>query len=612
MKQTVFLVILLFAGFIKAGAQIKDFDVKPAPAAGCKAVYLSCDDVKYGVIVLQSLIGDLEIRMSPANKLKNPGVYDPQCKEYVLCVDPTMTDEYRIEITHPQFATKYHFVSEILPNRPQIYRVNAFESKVGVDDLMVLGDNHFANGRFAEAESRYREAYKIDSNDASVLYKLGETCFNQGKFAEAEEFMKKTISLRANAETHYFLGRIYYAQSKYDEAAFSFVNAVNLSSNKIYNDALLDALSKSPTEAMTNAKIGDTRFAQGNYKEALVYFNKAASIDPSNREYPIKIRTTNTRIRQQEYFTAANNLLRIAQNTPKPVYSGTNDNTFQQRRNAYLELYKKPLAEVEKAKELGELPKDLQETAAGYEFLYYWETYNGDLSTAYKQDYIKKYPNTPYRILICGEDGRGCIEKGGGGIKVKHKIFRPSIGVGVVNMGALDLFGYQANIGLRIFDSESLVNFHVGIQFAYYASHIYNTSDGGSKPTNDKTWDVEAGQLSLPATLQLNLFKSKNSISPWAVYIAGTGQFNYNIDASFFGKKSSDFVNQTGISALYSIGYTNNSFSFSIYCRQNFNDLFIRNNIMKYDNKNSYNDYKKLDRIMQNNLLFGAALTYYH
>ena len=610
MKQTVLLVILLFAGFIKAGGQIKDFEVKPGPAEGCKKVYLSCGDVKYGVIVLQSVIEDLKISMYPASKLKNSGVYDPQCKEYVLCVDPTMTDDYRIEITHPQFATCYYYVREILPNRPQIYRVNSFESKVGVDDLIVLGDNHFANGRFAEAELRYREAYKIDPDNASVLYKLGEACFKQDNFAEAEEYMQKTVSLRKNAETYYFLGRIYYAQSKYDDAAFSFVNAANLSPNKIYNDALLDALSKSQTEAVTNAKMGDAFFAKGNYKEAIVHFNKAASIDPSNREYPAKIRTTNIRIRQQEYFTTANNLLRIAQNTPKPTSEGTNDKTFQQRRNAYLELYKKPLAEVEKAKSLGlELTKNMEETAAGYEFLYYWEYYRGELSKTYKKEYVNNYPNTPYWILICGEDGSGCIDKKGI-IEVKPKIFRPSFGVGIVNMGALDLLGYQIQGGLRIFDSESLVNLHAGLQFTYFTSNFYNTSDGSSKPENDKTWNVEVGQLSLPATLQLNL-KTKKAISPWAVFLAGTGQFNYNMNASVFGEKRSDFVNPTGISALYSIGYTDNKLSFSIYCRQNFSDLFIRDNILTFDNKNPYNDYKKLDRILENKLQFGAALTYY-
>jgi len=71
-----------------------------------------------------------------------------------------------------------------------------------------------------------------------------------------------------------------------------------------------------------------------------------------------------------------------------------------------------------------------------------------------------------------------------------------------------------------------------------------------------------------------------------------------------------DFVEKMGYSGIGSFGYSTNSLSINIFCRKNFTDLFIRDNIMKSDNKNNKNDYTKLDKALENKLLFGVAATY--
>jgi len=114
----------------------------------------------------------------------------------------------------------------------------------------------------------------------------------------------------------------------------------------------------------------------------------------------------------------------------------------------------------------------------------------------------------------------------------------------------------------------------------------------------------------VPATLQLNLYRSKTTVKPWAVFVAATGQFNYNFAATIFGEKNKDFVNRTGISTIYSIGYTSNKFSFSALYRMNMNELFISDNIYKFDNGNQHNDYSKLDKILGNKHLFGISISY--
>jgi tetratricopeptide (TPR) repeat protein len=108
------------------------------------------------------------------------------------------------------------------------------ESATGVVKAAVLhhlGNIHYAQGRYEEAEKMYQESLKINeelgnkSGIASTLGQFGNIHYAQGRYEEAEKMYQESLKLEEElgdksgiATTLHQLGMIHQQQGRYEEA----------------------------------------------------------------------------------------------------------------------------------------------------------------------------------------------------------------------------------------------------------------------------------------------------------------------------------------------------------------------------------------------------------
>ena len=599
--KKIFLVIFCFWTSISSiSAQMfKEMEVKTVSS---DRIYSSCGSTSYGVLVIKSPIRDLTIKLNLPSKVFSQKD-NPVENEYVLCVEATDM-QYIVTVAKPGFDPLKIIVKDIKPNTPQVFNVIekidliAPPTAVEYNDL---GKGAESRNEFSIAEGHYRNAVDAvdaenqESLKAEYLLNLGRVCMRQGKYADAALSLSRAVTYRPNsAELHHMLGTSYLELGGRDEnAAFSFKNAVDLAPDNVqYRNDLQRALVAG--EAKVIFEIGNSYLVDGNYNEALKYLSDAVKMD--NRDtYQRKREEAEIRVKQEEHMHAATEAFKKGIDICGKIYSGdTNQKNAEKQRD--LEPYIQALKHVEEAKKLRSLTPEMQESAAYYEYVYTLQSNDCDVACAYYRQYLNTYPNTPYRKEI-EEAQKHC-----------ERVFRPEIGVSIAYYNLMALSGF---IGVRMWGCEKFVNLHFGLQYTNFSTNYYDTSDGSKKPENNNTWQLSANQISLPLTLQLNLIPfTKALIKPYSVFVAATGQFNYNINGTCFQTTQDDFVVKTGYSGIASIGYSTNSLTFSVFCRKNFTELFNRDNIMKSDNMNSKNNYSALDKALENRLLFGISLIY--
>ncbi len=166
-----------------------------------------------------------------------------------------------------------------------------------------LGASLYLEGKFAEAESEYRKAVKLDPTNATLHNMLGAILKEQKRYNEAEKEYLKAVKIEptkaewlsdlgqmlemqkklAKAETRYRqavqlepgnplryenLGRILYLSTKYAEAA----------------SILKQAISKAPTVVGTRYYLGLTYIGQKRYKEAQAELKEVLRINPNESQ----------------------------------------------------------------------------------------------------------------------------------------------------------------------------------------------------------------------------------------------------------------------------------------------------------------------------------------
>jgi tetratricopeptide (TPR) repeat protein len=115
------------------------------------------------------------------------------------------------------------------------------------DDLRGLvltceGDLEFRQGRFAEAEARYRDATACEGGDDWAWIMLGRVRFNRGALADAEHCFRAAVDIQGRhpATALYELGLVLRARSSLFEARRVLRQALALSSHADIHDALAD------------------------------------------------------------------------------------------------------------------------------------------------------------------------------------------------------------------------------------------------------------------------------------------------------------------------------------------------------------------------------------
>ncbi len=92
------------------------------------------------------------------------------------------------------------------------------------------GDEHFAEGRYAQAEEAYRNAHIANPADPKALYNQGSALYRQGKYAEAqqvwEKALQKALSADQKADVWHNLGNALAEQGNLSEAIRAYENSL--------------------------------------------------------------------------------------------------------------------------------------------------------------------------------------------------------------------------------------------------------------------------------------------------------------------------------------------------------------------------------------------------
>jgi tetratricopeptide (TPR) repeat protein len=133
------------------------------------------------------------------------------------------------------------------------------------DDYFRQGNELSSAGRYAEAESAYRQAIAIDPNKAAYWHNLGVTYYQLQRLQDAERSLKSGLQLAPDdAQLNYLLGIVYLQLMRYDDSG----------------DYLLKANELDPTLPEPYYGLGALYKQQGKREEAIQAFEKFLEIGP--------------------------------------------------------------------------------------------------------------------------------------------------------------------------------------------------------------------------------------------------------------------------------------------------------------------------------------------
>ena len=97
------------------------------------------------------------------------------------------------------------------------------------DDLFQQGNELSTAGRFAEAETAYRQAIAIDPNKAAYWHNLAVTYYQMQRLPDAEQSLKSGLKLAPDdAQLNYLLGIVYLQLARFDDSGIYLLKANKL------------------------------------------------------------------------------------------------------------------------------------------------------------------------------------------------------------------------------------------------------------------------------------------------------------------------------------------------------------------------------------------------
>jgi protein O-GlcNAc transferase len=141
-------------------------------------------------------------------------------------------------------------------------------------DLLPLALQHHQAGRFADAESLYRQMLAQNPTYAEALHLLGVLTYQQGKPEAAVGFYRQALAAKpTHTAAHYNLGVALRDLNRVDEAVASF----------------RQALVQNPNFAEAHNNLGALLAGGGQYEQAIAHYQQAISLKPNYREALINL-----------------------------------------------------------------------------------------------------------------------------------------------------------------------------------------------------------------------------------------------------------------------------------------------------------------------------------
>ncbi|MBI3500471.1 MAG: PD40 domain-containing protein [Bacteroidetes bacterium] len=141
--------------------------------------------------------------------------------------------------------TKIFFLIQII--LVTLSGVEAFSQKTAKQKIRE-GDEYFYNNDYASARKYYKDAWELDSSDATLAFRLGVSMYNlrQYKMQSLRYFEKAKA---ANPESKFYLGNLYHLNGDFQEAINMLTDYKNIEKKKI-KDAEINSLIEKSKSAM--------------------------------------------------------------------------------------------------------------------------------------------------------------------------------------------------------------------------------------------------------------------------------------------------------------------------------------------------------------------------
>ncbi len=137
-----------------------------------------------------------------------------------------------------------------------------------------VGKEQYRVGKWAAAESAFREAIRLDPTNTWHSFNLGLSLAQQGRWSEAEGAYSNAVLLNGSyAPAQDQLGHAYFNQSKWPAAAVAYRAAIQLDS----------------TNGSYRAHLGATLRLQTNWMSAEASYREASRLDPDNAQYHVEV-----------------------------------------------------------------------------------------------------------------------------------------------------------------------------------------------------------------------------------------------------------------------------------------------------------------------------------
>ena len=159
-------------------------------------------------------------------------------------------------------------------------------------------------GYYREAEECYRQALKLEPNDARAYYNLGITYRDQNNLDAAINEYVKALAINPNyLEAHFQLGGIYSLKDNSELAIGEFKEALRINPDDDgthymlglvylkqdkFNEAIAEfkeALRINPHDADFHHKLGMAYQGQGQFHMAIAEYREALTIDPNSSDF---------------------------------------------------------------------------------------------------------------------------------------------------------------------------------------------------------------------------------------------------------------------------------------------------------------------------------------
>ncbi len=177
----------------------------------------------------------------------------------------------------------FAFAQSSRPDALKLYRDGNYKDAIAIceneitanpnnmDSYAVLCWSLVGNKQYKEAEIRATEARKINSYDIRLIEVLAESKYYLGKNNEALSLFQRYVATSSETAArlgtaYYYMGEIYIRQTRYEHADIAFSAAVKYE----------------PTySAHWWTRLGYAREMSGDYKNAIMPYEKALSLNPS-------------------------------------------------------------------------------------------------------------------------------------------------------------------------------------------------------------------------------------------------------------------------------------------------------------------------------------------